>query len=107
MAGLSYTLARDRISLSPSLVAGVAFNSVNAPDAGAADGIAVEADTSFIWGPNLSVWVDLNRRVAINLSAGHVMTRLHVTVLDEGRLVKRGMSGDTTLLHVGAAYKIF
>jgi hypothetical protein len=107
MAGISYTLAKDRISLSPSLVAGVAFNSVNAPDEGAAEGVAVDVDTSFIWGPSFSVWVDVDRRVAVNLSVGYVMTRLQVTVVDGGRLVKQGMRGDTSLLHAGIAYKVF
>jgi BON domain-containing protein len=107
MIGLGYTFGPNRISVSPSLVAGVAFNSLSVPDTGAADRIAVGVGHSLVWRPGVSVWFDLNRHIALNMSVGHVVTGLRVTFLEDGRLVKQSVSGDTTTVHAGIAYKLF
>jgi hypothetical protein len=107
MVGASYTLASERVSVSPSLVGGVAFNSVSVTELGPAAGVPVEVDNSLAWRPGVSVWVDLGRRLALNLSAGYLMTRLRITMLQDGRLEKRDAQGDTTLVHAGLVYKVF
>ena len=107
MVGASYTVGSDRSSLSGSLVGGYAWNSLTVTDLGAATGLAVEVDNSFVWRPALSFWHDLSRRTALNLSVGHVMTRLRLTVLEDGRLGKRPVKGDTTIVHAGIAYRLF
>lgn len=107
MAGVSYTVASDRLSVSPSLVAGIAFNSLNIEETGAVDRVAVEVDRSFVWRPGVSAWFDVNSRIALNLSAGYIVTRLHVTFLEDGRFVKHRLPGDTTIIHAGIAYKLF
>ena len=107
MIGVGYTFGSNRISISPSLVAGVAFNSLSVPDSGAADRIAVGVGHSLVWRPGVSVWSDLNRRLALNVTVGYVVTGLRVTYLEDGRLVKQGVSGDTTIVHAGLAYKLF
>lgn len=107
MIGLGYTFGSNRISVSPSLVAGVAFNSLSVPDTGAADRIAVGVGHSLIWRPGVSVWSDLNRRLALNVTVGYVVTGLRVTFLEDGQLVKQSVSGDTTIVHAGIAYKLF
>jgi hypothetical protein len=35
------------------------------------------------------------------------MTRLRITFLEAGRLQKRDTRGDTTIVHVGIAYRLF
>ncbi len=107
MAGVSYTVASDRVSVSPSLVAGIAFNSLSIEETGAVDRVAVEVDRSFVWRPGVSAWFDVNGRIALNLSAGYIITRLHVTFLEDGRYVKHHLPGDTTIVHAGIAYKLF
>lgn len=107
MIGLGYTFGSGRVSVSPSLVAGVAFNSLNVPDTGASDRVAVGVGHSLVWRPGVSVWSDLNRRMALNLTVGYVVTGLPVTFLEDGRLVKQRVSGDTTIVSVGVAYKLF
>jgi hypothetical protein len=107
MGGVSYTIASDRLSLSPSIVGGVAFNSLTVPSEGNSDRIAVEVGNSLIWRPGVSVWFDVNRRAAVNLSAGYMMTRLRLTFLENGRLVTHNVPGDTTIVQAGVAYKIF
>jgi hypothetical protein len=107
MGGVSYTIASGRLSLSPSIVGGVAFNSLTVPSEGDGDRIAVEVGNSLIWRPGVSVWFDVSRRAAVNLSGGYMMTRLRLTFLENGRLVTHNVPGDTTIVQAGVAYKIF
>ena len=107
MGGVSYTWASNRLSISPSVVGGVAFNSLTVPTEGDGNRIAVEVGNSLIWRPGVSVWFDVNRRAALNLSAGYMMTRLRLTFLEDRRLVTNNVPGDTTIVQVGVAYKIF
>jgi hypothetical protein len=107
MGGVSYAFATNRVSVAPSIVAGVAFNSLTVPVTGEAGRIAVEVANSFIWRPGVSVWIDLNRRAAVNLSMGYVFTGLDVTFLEGTQLMQRNVPGDTTVAHAGMVYKLF
>ena len=107
MAGFSYTLIRGRVALAPSVVGGVAFNSLTVTETGTAAGVPVEVDNSLVWRPAVSAWFDVSRRIALNVSAGYVMTGLRITVLEGGRLVKHDSRGDTTTVNAGVAYKLF
>jgi hyperosmotically inducible protein len=108
MAGLSYTFGTDRLSVSPGIVGGVAFNSLSITETGAVGGaLAVEVDNGLAWRPGVSVWFDASRRLAVNISAGYVVTTLDLTVLDAGRLAKQHTSGNTLMLRGGLAYKVF
>ena len=107
MIGLGYTLAFERASLSASVVGGYAWNSLSVTDTGVAAGLPVEVGNSLAWRPGLSFWHDLTRRTALNLTAGRVMTRLTLTVLENGRLETLRMRGDTTIVHAGIAYRLF
>ena len=108
MAGLSYTFATDRVSVSPGIVGGVAFNSLSITETGAVGGaLAVEVKNSLAWRPGVSVWFDVNRRLAANVSTGYVVTAFDLTVLDGGRLAKHRTSGSTLMLRGGLAYKVF
>jgi len=107
MVGLGYTVASERVSLSTSVVGGYAWNSLRVTDTGTAAGLPVEIDNSLVWRPGASLWYDLSRRTALNLSVGRVFTRPRLTVLEDGRLEKRSVRGDTTILHAGIAYKLF
>jgi len=108
MAGLSYTIRSDRVSIAPSLVGGYAFNSVSVTDSGTpAGGLVVDIGNSLVWRPGVSVWFDASRRVAINVSGGYLLTGLDLTVLENGRLSRRETRGDTVVLHAGIAYKLF
>lgn len=107
MLGAGYTIASERTSLSASVVGGYAWNSLTVTDTGTAAGLPVEVDNSLVWRPGVSLWYDINRRTALNLTIGYVMTRLQLTVLEGGRLEKRSERGDTTIVHAGIAYKLF
>jgi hypothetical protein len=107
MLGVGYTIAAERVSLAASVVGGYAWNSLTVTDTGLAAGLPVEVDNSLAWRPGVSLWYDLSRRTALNLTVGHVFTRLRLTVLEEGRLEKRSTRGDTTIVHAGLAYRLF
>jgi len=107
MAGLAYTFGSGRLSVSPSLVGGVAFNSASVAGSGAVGRVAVDVDNSLVWRPGVSIWVDLNRWAAVNLSAAQVRTGLDVTFVDDGQLVRERVPGNTVIVQAGVAYKIF
>lgn len=107
MFGIGYAIVSERVSLSGSVVGGYAWNSLTVTDTGAVEGLPVEVGNSLAWRPGLSLWYDVSRRTALNLSVGHVMTRLRLTVLEGARLEKRRARGDTTIVHAGLAYKLF
>jgi len=107
MAGVGYTLAAKRVAITPSIVAGYAFNSLTVTATGVAEGLPVEVDNSFVWRVGTSAWIDVSRRIALNVSAGYLLTGLHLTVLEGGRLERRDASGNTTVVHVGLAYRWF
>jgi hypothetical protein len=107
MLGAGYTVGTERTSLSASLVGGYAWNSLTVTKAGAANGLPVEVDNSFVWRPGVSLWHNVSRRTALNVSVGHVMTRLRLTVLEDGQLEKRSMRGDTTVVSAGMVYRLF
>lgn len=108
MAGLSYTLRTDRLSISPSLVGGYAFNGISVSGRGAPVGhLPIDAGNSLVWRPGASLWFDPGGRLALNVSGGYVMTRFDLTVIDEGRLSRLRTRGDALLLHAGVAYKVF
>ncbi len=107
MVGLSYTLDSNRVSLSPSIVAGYAFNSLSVTDRGAVATLPVEVDNSLAWRIGASAWFDVSRRFALNVSGGYLMTPLRLTVLEDSSLVKQNQRGDTAIAHVGLAYRLF
>ncbi|MGH9349861.1 MAG: BON domain-containing protein [Vicinamibacterales bacterium] len=107
MAGVGYTLAADRLSITPSIVGGYAFNSLTVTDTGVVRGLPVEVGNSFVWRLGTSAWYDVSRRIAINASIGYVMTGLRLTVLGDERLETHRASGDTAIVHVGLAYRLF
>lgn len=107
MVGLSYTLDSNRVSLSPSIVGGYAFNSLSVTDRGAVATLPVEVDNSLAWRFGASAWFDVSRRFALNVSGGYLMTRLRLTVLEDSSLVKHNQRGDTAIAHVGLAYRLF
>jgi hypothetical protein len=107
MVGLGYTLAGDRLSFTPSIVGGYAFNSLTVTDTGVAEGLPVEVRNSLVWRVGASAWYDVGRRMAVTASTGYLRTKLRLTVLEDGRLTRRDTSGDTIIVHVGLAYRLF
>jgi hypothetical protein len=107
MAGVSYTMGSGPVSISPSIVGGYSFNSVQAPDGGMVGRLAVDAGNSFAWRPAVSMWIDTSRRTAAYVSIGHVRTSPTVTFVEDGRIDRRSLPAHATMLSVGLAYTLF
>jgi len=107
MVGVGYTLTSDRLSFTPSLAAGYAFNSLSIGDAGDADGLPIDVGNSFVWRIGASGWYDLGRRTALHASVGYLMTGLRFTFLDGSRLESRKLPGDSAIVHLGIVYTVF
>lgn len=108
MAGLNYTLNdQTRWALSLSMVAGLAFNSFTFQESTVRDGLALDVANSFAMRPGVSLWYDINSRVAFNAFGGYVVTRPRTTFLEDGQFVRRAVRADAAVLSVGLAYKLF
>lgn len=108
MAGLGYTFTDDaRWSVGASMVGGLSFNSFTLQESTARDVLALEIDNSLALRPGLSVWLDLNSRLALNVFSGYVFTRPQMTFLESGQFARRAVRADTAVFNVGMAYKVF
>lgn len=107
MAGVRYTIPVGRVAFSPSLVAGYAFNAIRVPDEGGAPGLPVGIDNSWVLRPGVTVWIDSGRRTSVNMSLGRAITSPQVTFVENGRLLKRSVSANTTVALVGLVYRLF
>ncbi|HUF48466.1 MAG TPA: BON domain-containing protein [Vicinamibacterales bacterium] len=107
MAGIGYTTGSDRLSVSLSAVAGVAFNSVGASRHLSGHAVPLHLGNSLAWRPGVSLWIDASSRAAFNLSAGYVITRPRLTVFEDGQVIERRLTADTLVLRAGIVYKVF
>lgn len=107
MGGLGYTVGGDRVSMSLSAVAGISINSVNPANRLTGRQVPLGLANSLAWRPGVSLWLETSSRTAVNLSAGYVMTRPRLTLLDDGEVVRRSLTADALLLRVGLAFKVF
>jgi hypothetical protein len=107
MAGLAYTLGNDRVSASVSLVGGVAFNGLSQRQRSEGPIWALDVRNSLAWRPGASLWMELSRRTAVNVSIGYLVTRPRLGLLDNGVVRTRTLRGDTTMLNTGVVYKLF
>jgi hypothetical protein len=115
MAGYGYTYSFGRTSVSAQLVAGYAFVSFSPTTAaveayreklGAPD-VTVKASNTFAVRPQTSVWVNLSRRVGVNLTAGYVVARPELTIRSSVGEQSLRHRADVVVLSTGLVYKIF
>ena len=115
LAGYGYTYEVGRASITAAVLAGYAFGSIEMTpvandayrDRLGARTISADASNTFATKPEIGVWYDLNRKIGVNLNAGYIVARPHVTVhssLGEDRL---GIRADQFILKVGMVYSIF
>jgi hypothetical protein len=107
MAGAGYTWGGGRTSTTVSLVGGYSFNSLSLRAVSPGDALVVAVNDSFAWRPAVSIWRDLNARLALNAFAGYLVVRPRITVLDDERVDARSLRADTAVVRVGLAYKVF
>lgn len=107
MAGVSYTVVRDRLSVSPSIMGGLAFNSFSINDALSSDLRAVDVDNSLVARLGVGVGYRVARRLSLTGFVGRLFVRPEVTYVDPAGVFKHSVKADTTQVSVGFAYWIF
>lgn len=107
MGGLGYTWSGARTAATVSLVAGYAFNSLRIAAVVPGQPVPLRVENSFAWRPGMSVWYDVNRRIALNGFAGVLVARPDATFLVGDRSDTRELRMDSAVIRLGVAYKLF
>lgn len=71
------------------------------------DAISVRAQNTFVLRPEVSVWIDVNEKMGINISSNFMVARPEVTVFTPVGRVSRPFRADMFSVRVGAVYSIF
>ena len=107
MAGLQYGLGGGRTSAAASVVAGYAFNGLQADTGHAGAERAIAVGNSLAVRVGGSLWIDVLPRIGINVFGGYLFTRPELTLVSGGSVVTRRVTADTALVSVGVAYWVF
>jgi hypothetical protein len=101
LAGPAYRVERGRVSVSASLLAGWAFNQLEAGSRGS------RVSGSRALQPSVGVWYDLNDSLGVRASAGYLLTRPTMTSDGPAGLRTTRVRADAFVLRVGVAYAVF
>ena len=115
MVGLDYKMPRGKWNWSAGMSVGWAMNSLEIPwqyrasatDAVGANDLWADVHNSFVWGPRLKGWYDVNRRLSYMVESAYLVTRPEIDVRANGRLSTRRLNADGFILKAGVVYGIF
>ncbi|MGE0702963.1 MAG: hypothetical protein AB7F99_18325 [Vicinamibacterales bacterium] len=115
MGGYGYTRSFGRVSGTAALLAGFALTSFHLDPAFAdayrnslqAGSIDDSTNLPFVVKPELSVWVDLNRRFGLNVSTGYMFAQPVVTLQSPAGNDKREVNANAFMLSAGIVYSVF
>ena len=115
MGGYGYQHRVGRTLVSGGVLAGYGLTSVSVkPEfeemyrrTMGASALSVRARNTLVVRPEVSVWLDLNEKMGLNISAAYMMARPEVTVFSPAGRDTRRINADMFTLRVGAVYSIF
>ena len=107
MGGVELGTARGRFWGGASLVAGYSFNKLNVDTARVGPGRAIAVGNSFVWRPGAAIWLDVTRRVGINVFGGYLFTSPKVTFASDTSIATERVDASSAVVSVGVAYWIF
>lgn len=107
MGGVALGAARGRFWAGASVVAGYSFNRLHVDTARAGPGRAVAVGNSFVWRSGAAVWVDVTRRVGVNVFGGYLFTNPELTFASDASIVTERLRANSAVASVGVAYWIF
>jgi outer membrane protein W len=115
MAGYGYTRVIRRAKVTADVIAGYALTKMSlTPEAGdayrnllGARSVTADASNTLAAKPEVGAWFDVNKKIGINVSAGYVIARPHVTIRSSLGEDDRPVRADMFILRVGAVYSIF
>ncbi|MGE0448560.1 MAG: hypothetical protein AB7Q29_03155 [Vicinamibacterales bacterium] len=116
MAGYGYErrVAR-RVTVSGGVMAGYAlvsfdmsplFNDAYRARLGATT-VRADPANAFTARPEASVWIDISRKIGLNIATGYVFARPDVTIVSSAGRDTRQINADMFQLRVGAVYSVF
>ena len=114
LGGYGYTRVVGRYAITGSMLAGYAFSTISiAPGASdayrrlGAQSVDVDASNPLVFKPELGVWIDLNKKMGLNLNAGYVVARPTLTIRTGLGTESRDVVADIFQLKIGLVYSIF
>lgn len=115
VAGYGYTQVIGRTSISAKVMGGYAINSFDLhpgfddryrAQLGART-VTTDVSNAFVLKPEISAWIDISRKIGLQLSAGYTVARPEVTVSSTLGNDRRHIRADVVTLKIGAAYAVF
>jgi hypothetical protein len=115
MLGIDYKMPRGKWNWAAGMSAGWSLNNVDTPGAyrdrvinttGIPD-LWVDVHNSFVWGPRLKGWYDVNRRVSFMVESAYLVTRPELDVRANGVITTRRINADAFIVKAGVVYGIF
>jgi hypothetical protein len=115
MLGIDYKMPRGKWNWAAGMSAGWSMNNVDTPGAyrdrvinttGIPD-LWVDVHNSFVWGPRLKGWYDVNRRVSFMVESAYLVTRPELDVRANGIVTTRRINADALIVKAGVVYGIF
>jgi hypothetical protein len=115
MTGYGYTRIIGPVSATFDVIGGIAFNSFSLAspateayrDRLGAQSINTHVAKSPVVKPEVDVWIDLSRRVGLNINAGYLIARPQITVRSTLGDDVRRVRADMFALTIGAVYSLF
>ncbi len=69
--------------------------------------VTADASNGVVVRPDVSVWIDLGRKIGMNVNAGYMVARPGVTVTSSLGRDRRRINADVLTLRIGAVYSVF
>jgi len=116
MVGYGYRFALGRLAtLSANLKGGYAFSSFSMQpgfgdryqDSLGVRGVQADVHNTFVVKPELAAWVDLSRKVGLNITAGYMIARPNISLSTSAGADRRRIDADMFMMKIGAVYSIF
>jgi hypothetical protein len=115
LVGYGYARRFGPVLVTGKLMAGYAFNTFRLnptfDDAYrerlGATTVTADASNGVVVKPDVSAWIDLGRKIGLNVSAGYMVARPGVTVTSSLGRDRRHINADMLMLKIGAVYSVF
>lgn len=72
-----------------------------------ANSVSAEASNTFAARPEVSVWIDLSRKIGLNIASAYIFARPDVTITSSLGRDTRPINADVFQFRIGAVYSVF
>jgi hypothetical protein len=115
MGGYGYTRLIGSVQVSANILGGYAFTSFEVRPSfdeayrrmAGVQSLHTDPSNTFVLKPEISTWINVSRKIGININTGYMVARPTVTVSGAFGEDRRRVSADMFIFKVGAVYSIF